>query len=62
RGEGEGISAEIYAKVFEQNAEFYAFYRSLNAYGKTFNNEGNMMVLEPDSEFFRYFKNSEGKK
>ncbi len=61
RGEGEGISAEIYAKVFEQNAEFYAFYRSLNAYGKTFNNDGNMMVLEPDSEFFRYFKSSEGK-
>ncbi|MCW8847287.1 MAG: protease modulator HflC [Sedimenticola sp.] len=62
RGEGDGLSAEIYAKAFEQNAEFYSFYRSLNAYGKTFNNDGNMMVLEPDSEFFRYFKNAEGKK
>jgi membrane protease subunit HflC len=62
RGEGDGLSAEIYAKAFEQNNEFYAFYRSLNAYGKTFNNEGNMMVLEPDSEFFRYFKSAEGQK
>ncbi|MCW8974567.1 MAG: protease modulator HflC, partial [Sedimenticola sp.] len=62
RGEGDGLSAEIYARAFEQNAEFYSFYRSLNAYGKTFNNDGNMMVLEPDSEFFRYFKNAEGKK
>ena len=62
RGEGDGLSAEIYAKAFEKNEEFYSFYRSLNAYGKTFNNDGNMMVLEPDSEFFRYFKSAEGKK
>ncbi|WP_428606291.1 protease modulator HflC [Sedimenticola sp.] len=62
RGEGEGRSAEIYAKAFQENKEFYAFYRSLNAYGKTFNNSGNMMVLDPDSEFFRYFKSAEGKK
>jgi membrane protease subunit HflC len=61
RGEGDGLSAEIYANAFQKNAEFYAFYRSLNAYGKTFNNDGNMMVLDPDSEFFRYFKSAEGK-
>jgi len=61
RGEGDGLSAEIYANAFEQNEEFYAFYRSLNAYGKTFNSSGNMMVLDPDSEFFRYFRNAEGK-
>lgn len=60
RGEGDGMSAEIYANAFQKNQEFYAFYRSLNAYGKTFNNSGNMMVLDPDSEFFRYFKNAEG--
>lgn len=60
RGEGDGLSAEIYAKAFQQNEEFYAFYRSLNAYGKTFNSSGNMMVLDPDSEFFRYFKSAEG--
>ncbi len=61
RGEGDGLSAEIYAKAFQQNEEFYAFYRSLNAYGKTFNSSGNMMVLDPDSEFFRYFNSAEGK-
>lgn len=60
RGEGDALSAEIYANAFKQNKEFYAFYRSLNAYGKTFNSSGNMMVLDPDSEFFRYFKNAEG--
>ncbi|AKH19848.1 protease modulator HflC [Sedimenticola thiotaurini] len=60
RGEGDALSAEIYANAFQQNKEFYAFYRSLNAYGKTFNSSGNMMVLDPDSEFFRYFKNAEG--
>ena len=61
RGEGDGLAAEIYSAAYQENGEFYAFYRSLNAYGKTFNNSGNMMVLEPDSEFFRYFKNAEGK-
>lgn len=61
RGEGDGLSAEIYAQAFQENEEFYAFYRSLNAYGKTFTNGGNMMVLDPESEFFRYFKNAEGK-
>lgn len=60
RGEGDGLSAEIYANAFQKNKEFYAFYRSLNAYGKTFSSSGNMMVLDPDSEFFRYFKNAEG--
>lgn len=60
RGEGDGLSAEIYASAYQQNEEFYAFYRSLNAYGKTFNSSGNMMVLDPESEFFRYFKNAEG--
>lgn len=61
RGEGDGAAAEIYAKAFEENDEFYAFYRSLTAYSKTFTSSGNMMVLDPDSEFFRYFRNAEGK-
>lgn len=62
RGEGDGLAAEIYARAFTENEEFYAFYRSLNAYDKTFTNSGNMMVLDPESEFFRYFKSAEGKK
>ncbi len=60
RGEGDGKSAEIYAKAYEQDAEFYAFYRSLNAYKNSFNNRSDVMVLQPDSDFFRYLKNRQG--
>ena len=55
RGEGDARSAEIYAQAYGQDADFFAFYRSLNAYKKTFAN-GNIMVLDPESEFFQYFK------
>ena len=61
RGEGDAQSAAIYANAFEKNSEFYSFYRSLNAYRAVFEQGGDMMVLEPDSEFFRYFKNQSGK-
>jgi membrane protease subunit HflC len=55
RGEGDAKAAETYARAFEQNAEFYAFWRSLTAYREVFRDGGSMMVLDPDSEFFRYF-------
>lgn len=55
RGEGDARSAEIYAQAYGQDPEFFTFYRSLNAYKKTFSNTG-MMVLDPDSDFFQYFK------
>ncbi|MDD2723462.1 MAG: protease modulator HflC [Methylovulum sp.] len=55
RGEGDARSAEIYAQAYGQDAEFFTFYRSLNAYKKTFSNS-SMMVLDPDSDFFQYFK------
>jgi len=55
RGEGDAKSAEIYAKAYGADAEFFTFYRSLNAYKKTFSSS-SMMVLDPDSDFFRYFK------
>lgn len=55
RGEGDARSAEIYAQAYGQDPEFFTFYRSLNAYKKTFSNSG-MMVLDPDSDFFQYFK------
>ncbi|MCG8426608.1 MAG: protease modulator HflC [Chromatiales bacterium] len=61
RGEGDAKAAEIYAGAYNQNREFYAFYRSLNAYRKVFDRGGDMMVLEPDSEFFQYFKEQLGK-
>jgi membrane protease subunit HflC len=61
RGEGDGKSAAIYAGAFNQDREFYSFYRSLNAYRGMFSSgSSDIMVLEPDSEFFRYFKESEG--
>jgi membrane protease subunit HflC len=55
RGEGDAKSAEIYAKAYGADAEFFTFYRSLNAYKKTFTSS-SMVVLDPDSDFFRYFK------
>lgn len=55
RGEGDAKSAEIYANAYGADPEFFTFYRSLNAYKKTFSNS-NTLVLDPDSDFFRYFK------
>ncbi len=62
RGEGDARATEIYAKAFNKDREFYRFTRSLTAYKKTFSNAGDVILLEPDSEYFRYFKNSSGKK
>lgn len=56
RGEGDAKAADIYAKAYGEDAEFFAFYRSMNAYKKTFTQSGDMLVLEPDSDFFKYFK------
>ncbi|MFA6163457.1 MAG: protease modulator HflC [Methylobacter sp.] len=55
RGEGDAKSAEIYAQAYGADPEFFTFYRSLNAYKKTFSSS-SVMVLDPDSDFFRYFK------
>jgi len=56
RGTGDAKASELYARAYSRNPEFYSFYRSLDAYRNTFNNESDMLVLEPDSEFFSYFK------
>jgi len=56
KGQGDAKAAEIYAKAYGKNVEFYAFYRSMAAYKETFNKSANIMVTEPDSEFFKYFK------
>lgn len=61
RGKGDAKAAEIYANAYSQNDEFYAFYRSLNAYQNTFGSASDVMVVEPDSDFFDYFKNIKGK-
>jgi len=60
RGEGDAKAAEIYAKAFDQDRDFYSFWRSLKAYRDVFRDGKSMMVLDPDSDFFRYFK-SQGK-
>lgn len=62
KGEGDAKASAIYARAYEQNPEFYAFYRSLEAYRQTFKNKGDVMVLDPNSEFFKYFKNSKPQK
>ena len=62
RGEGDARATEIYAKAFNNDEEFYRFYRSLNAYKNNFSTSDDVILLEPDSEFFRYFKDSSGKK
>jgi len=56
KGEGDAKAAAAYAQAFGQNAEFYAFYRSLEAYRFGFKNRSDVLVLEPNSEFFKYFK------
>jgi len=61
RGEGDAKATEIYAKAYGADPEFYSFYRSLNAYRGAFGGSGDMMVLQPDSEFFRFFQNQDGK-
>lgn len=57
KGEGDAKAAAIYAKAFSENPEFYAFYRSLDAYRAAFKNKNDVLVLDPNSEFFKYFKN-----
>lgn len=56
RGEGDARATEIYAAAFEQNPDFYSFYRSLNAYRTAFMSGETLMVLQPESDFFRYFR------
>lgn len=57
RGEGDAKASQIYAQAFGQNAEFYKFYRSLEAYRASFKTRNDMLVIDPNSEFFKYFKN-----
>ncbi len=59
RGEGDAISASNYAKAYSQDAEFYSFYRALESYKKSFSDQGDVLVLNPDTEFFRHFNPSD---
>ncbi len=61
RGEGDALAAEIYADAYKKDAEFYAFSRSIEAYKKSMGKSSDLLVLDPNNEFFRYLNNSEGK-
>lgn len=56
RGEGDAEAASIYAQAYEKDPEFYAFVRSLNAYKQSFASKGDIMLVEPDGDFFKYLK------
>ena len=60
RGSGDSQAIQIYADSFGQDADFFAFYRSMEAYRKSMNNNGTSLVLSPDSSFFRFFKDKDG--
>lgn len=61
RGTGDAKATSTYAKAFGKNREFYKFYRSLNAYKGNFSSSSDVILLEPDSEYFKYFKNPNAK-
>jgi len=56
KGEGDALASRIYADAFQRNPEFYSFYRSMEAYRNGLRNKSDVMVLDPNSEFFKYFK------
>ena len=55
RGEGDGERNKVFAQAYQQDPEFFSFYRSMQAYSKSLGAEGTTMVLDPNSEFFKYF-------
>ena len=59
RGEGDAQAASIYASAFQKDKDFYEFYRSMSAYQRTFSNKGDVLLIQPDSEFFKYMNSNE---
>jgi len=57
KGEGDAKASAVYASAYGKNAEFYAFYRSMQAYRESFNSKNDVMVLDPSADFFKYMKN-----
>ena len=60
RGEGDARAAEIYANAYTQDPEFYAFYRSIDAYRNSMGKSGDVLILDPNNEFFKYLNQSDG--
>ena len=61
KGQGDAKAAEIYAKAYGKSPEFYSFYRSLNAYRNSLDDKSDIMVLDPNSDFFKYLRTPGGK-
>ena len=59
RGEGDAEAASIYAAAFQKDKDFYEFYRSMTAYQRTFSSKGDVLLIQPDSEFFKYMNSSD---
>ena len=62
KGEGDAMAAQIYADTYSKNPEFYSFLRSMDAYKKSFNSKQDVLIVEPDSDFFRFMNSTSGKK
>lgn len=60
KGEGDAQAAQIYAETYSKSPEFYSFLRSMDAYKKSFNSKQDVLILEPESDFFRYMKDTKG--
>jgi len=60
KGEGDAIATQVYAKAYGKSPEFYAFYRSTEAYKNSFKNKSDVMVLDPSSDFFKYLRAANG--
>lgn len=61
RGEGDAEAAKVYAEAYSKDPEFFSFLRSMDAYKTSFNNKQDVLILEPDSDFFKYMKDASGK-
>ncbi|HEV7613984.1 MAG TPA: protease modulator HflC [Steroidobacteraceae bacterium] len=59
RGQGDASASEVYAKVYSKNSEFYSFYRSMQSYRESVGTQGDMLVIAPDSAYFKYFNKSQ---
>ncbi len=62
RGDGDAKAASQYASAYNRDPEFYEFYRSINAYGEVFSNKSDLLVLDPNSEFFKYLQNGDARR
>ena len=62
RGDGDGRASEIYAKAFDKNKDFYAFYRSMEAYRSSFKDRSDVLVVDPKGDFFKYFNDANSKR